>query len=184
MIDTELIARLVRRTLDLGSEVEIDGLGSFFPEANGGIRYQHNGGPHVFLAYAAEDRPAVLRLYDELAAAGFQPWMDCRKLLAGQNWPRAIDQAIAVSDFFIPCFSTNSVEKRGRFQAEIRYALECAEEVPLDRAYVVPVRLDRCQLPQRLGEYQWVDLFPDWAAGVRELTAALNYSANGKGKKS
>ena len=184
LIDSSLLGRLVRGALDLGTEVEIDGLGSFFPDGIGGIRYQPTPGQRVFLAYASEDRATVTRLYDELARTGFDPWMDCRKLLAGQNWPRAIHQAISVSDFFIPCFSTNSVEKRGRFQAEIRYALECAEEIPLDRAYVVPVRLNRCRVPDRLGEYQWVDLFPDWSTGIAQLQRALDYSSSGKGKKS
>ena len=175
MIDTTtLLGRLVRRTLDLGSCVEIDGLGSFFPDGLGGIRYQQTRGKNVFLAYASEDRSAVIRLYDDLAAAGFAPWMDCRRLLAGQNWPRAINEAISMSDFFIPCFSTNSVEKRGRFQAELRYALECAEEVPLDRAYLVPVRLDACRVPDRLDEFQWVDLFPEWERGFKDLNKALS----------
>jgi len=35
---------------------------------------------------------------------------------------RRIEDAIANSDFFIACFSTRSVKKRGGFQAEIRFA--------------------------------------------------------------
>jgi len=57
--------------------------------------------------------------------------MDTRKLVPGQNWPRAIETAIENSDLFIACFSTNSVRKKGGFQAEIRYALDCARQIPL-----------------------------------------------------
>jgi hypothetical protein len=171
MIDA--IGRLVRQTIARGTPIQIDGLGSFFPDGAGGIRYQP-AGKRIFLAYALEDRPAVLRLYDGLAAAGFEPWIDCRNLLPGQNWPRAIEKAISVSDFFLPCLSSKSVEKRGRFQAEIRYALECASEVPLDRAYIVPVRLDECRVPDRIAKhYQWVNLFPDWEAGFETLKASF-----------
>lgn len=182
----EVITRLVRQSLAGGLSVEIDGLGWFAPDGAGGIRYEQcSPGKRVFLAYALEDRAQVIRLYDELAAAGYEPWMDCRRLLPGQNWPRAIEQAIAVADFFLPCLSTRSVEKRGRFQAEIRYALECANEVPLDRAFIVPVRLDACRVPERLSkQYQWVNLFPDWTAGVAALLSALDHSVSGSGKKS
>jgi hypothetical protein len=173
MIDASFLGKLVRRSLDAGLPVEIDGLGSFRRGEDGSIRYEPSAAKRVFLAYASEDRPEVERLFDDLKAAGFDPWMDCRKLMPGQNWPRAIDKAIAVSDFFLPCLSTRSVEKRGRFQAEMRYALECAEEVPLDRAYLVPVRLNECKVPERLDEYQWVDLFPDRRSGVGRLIHAL-----------
>lgn len=173
MIDA--ISRLVRQTLAQGFPVEIDGLGSFHPDGAGGIRYEPSRGKRVFLAYALEDRAQVIRLYDELAAAGFDPWMDCRKLLPGQNWPRAIEQAISVADYFLPCLSTHSVEKRGRFQAEMRYALECAQEVPLDKAFIVPVRLDECRVPERIAkQYQWVNLFPDWEKGLAALRRAMS----------
>ena len=96
------------------------------------------------------------------------------KLLPGQNWPRAIESAIETSDFFIACFSENSVGKRGGFQAEIRYALDCARRVPLDEIFLVPVRLDDCRVPRPIrNELQYIDLFPDWTLGVRRLIGLL-----------
>ena len=121
-----------------------------------------------------EDRAAAERLYDTLEAAGFAPWMDKRKLLPGQNWPRAIESAIEASDFFVACFSQNSVAKKGGFQAEIRYALDCARQLPLDEIFLVPVRLGACRLPGAIKrEYQYVDLLPDWSRGCRRLLATM-----------
>jgi TIR domain len=109
-----------------------------------------------------------------LELAGFSPWMDIRKLLAGQNWPRAIETAIDGSDFFVACFSGNSVRKKGGFQAEIRYALDCARQVPLDEIFIVPVRLDECAVPRTIRhELQYIDLFPDWDAGIERLVAMM-----------
>ena len=100
--------------------------------------------------------------------------MDSRKLLPGQNWPRAIESAIETSDFFIACFSANSASKKGGFQAEIRYALDCARQVPLDEIFLVPVRLDGCALPRTIEkQYQYVDLFPDWESGIQQVTQAM-----------
>ena len=105
--------------------------------------------------------------------------MDVRKLLAGQNWPRAIEAAIESSDFFVACFSGKSVRKKGGFQSEIRYALDCARQVPLDEIYIVPVRLDDCAVPRTIQhELQYIDLFPDWDA---RNGAAADDAAAGSG---
>src|SRR4051812_7690575 len=94
------VARIVLRSLAAGKTVEIDGLGIFRPDRVEGFRFEPRARPQVFVAYVKEDEALAARLYRELDAAGFSPWMDVRKLLAGQNWPRAIETAIDYSDFF------------------------------------------------------------------------------------
>jgi hypothetical protein len=38
----------------------------------------------------------------------------------------------------------------------------------------VPVRLDACRVPRSIQrEWQYVDLFPDWASGVARLLSAI-----------
>jgi TIR domain len=168
------VASIVLRGLSEGKTVEIDGLGVFRPDAIQGFRFEPRGLPQVFIAYVKEDEARAGRLYRELELAGFSPWMDIRKLLAGQNWPRAIETAIDGSDFFVACFSGNSVRKKGGFQAEIRYALDCARQVPLDEIFIVPVRLDECAVPRTIRhELQYIDLFPDWDAGIERLVAMM-----------
>jgi len=164
---TRDVAQVVARGLAAGKIVEIDGLGIFYPDARLGLRFEPQSMPQVFLAYVKEDETRCARLYFELEAAGFSPWMDMRKLLPGQNWPRAIQSAIETSDFFVACFSSNSVSKRGEFQAEIRYALDCARRVPLDQIFIVPVRLDACDVPRA------VHLFPGWNRGVAVLKSMV-----------
>ena len=126
------VARIVLRGVLAGQTVEIDGLGVFHPDAERGFRFEPRALPQVFIAYCKEDEELASRLFGALEGAGFNPWMDVRKLLAGQNWPRAIETAIESSDFFVACFSGRSVRKKGGFQSEIRYALDCARQVPLD----------------------------------------------------
>jgi hypothetical protein len=175
----EEVAQVVIRGLAAGQPVEIDGLGIFYPDPDRVFRFEpRRQQPRVFIAYVVEDRPHALRLYDSLEAAGFAPWMDVRKLLPGQNWPRAIEGAIEASDFFLPCFSQNSVSKKGGFQAEIRYGLDCARQMPLDDIFIVPVRLDGCRVPRTIQrEYQYVDLFPDWQRGLHRLCSMMRKQA-------
>jgi hypothetical protein len=170
----EQLAQVVIRGLAAGNVVEIDGLGSFLPDPVTGFRFEPRRLPQVFVAYVKEDAEPAGRLFDALEAGGFSPWMDARKLLPGQNWPRAIEAAIEASDFFVACYSANSVRKKGGFQAEIRYALDCARQIPLDEIFIVPVRLDRCPVPRSIQrEFQYVDLFPDWNRGLRRLASTM-----------
>ena len=169
-MNIEELARLIRRSLRRSKAVEVDGLGVFARNRGGAISFQGPGGARVFIAYAAEDGAAADRLYAALEARGFSPWLDRRKLLPGQNWPRRIEDAITSSDFFIACFSRWSVKKRGGFQAEVRYALDCADRIPLDDVFLIPVRLDDCRVPARIQrETQYVDLFPDWDTGLGRI---------------
>ena len=169
----EQLAQIVMRGLAAGESVEIDGLGVFHADAHRVFRFEP-GKPKVFLAYVLEDRTMAELLAGELEAAGYAPWIDLRKLLPGQNWPRAIECAIETSAFFVACFSAHSVAKKGGFQAEIRYALDCARQVPLDDIFIVPLRLDGCPVPRSIQrEFQYVDLFPDWPSGIRRLLAMM-----------
>ena len=170
------LAKIVVQSLAAGKVVEIDGLGTFYPDRVLGCRFEPR--VHVFIAYVWEDRAAAEQLYDYLRNAGFSPWMDVRNLVPGQSWPRAIENAIETSDFFVACFSQFSVTKKGGFQAEIRYALDCARQLPLDQIFIVPVRLNGCRVPRSIQkDIQYVDLFPDWDAGVRQVVAMMTGEA-------
>lgn len=166
-MSVEELARLIQRSLSRSDVVEIDGLGIFSRDDTGEISYGECDHPRVFVAYALTDVEAAERMFGQLTSRGFDAWLDRRKLLPGQDWSRRIHEAIESSDFFIPCFSRQSVAKRGGFQAELRYALDCAKHLPLDDVFIVPVRLDDCAVPWRIQrETQYVDLFPDWSAGL------------------
>ncbi len=173
------LALLIQRSLKRSKAVEIDGLGIFARNGAGDISFQARR-PRVFIAYAVEDRARAEELFSALTARGFAAWLDRRKLLPGQNWPRRIEDAIIGSDFFVACFSSQSVRKRGGFQAEVRYALDCAKRVPLDDVFIIPVRLDDCRVPVRIQkETQYVDLFPDWDGGLQRVFRIIEMQMGG-----
>jgi hypothetical protein len=169
------LADAILRGIAGGKVVEVEGLGTFRPCPRRGFRFEPAALPQVFIAYVKEDEAAASRLFDDLGAAGFDPWMDARKLVPGQNWPRAIECAIESSAFFIACFSEQSVSKRGGFQSEIRYALDCARRIPLDDIFIVPVRLTPCRVPRSLQrELQYIDLFPEWREGAGKVIEMMS----------
>ncbi len=177
------LLHIIDRCLRDGSVIEIDGMGSFQLEEEE-IVFQPNGRIHVFLAYAEEDRVQVKKLYHALQKAGLEPWMDQEKLLPGQNWPRAIERAIELSDFFVGCFSRRSAVKHGHFQCELRYALDLAARVPLEDIFLVPVRLNDCEVPGHIArKVQYVDLFPDWERGIERLVKMMRRQAKERRKR-
>lgn len=168
------VARIVRTSLEGGKSIEIDRLGIFRCVDSGRFEFLPNQCTSVFIAYVEEDLSAAEMIYDQLEEAGFAPWMDRRNLLPGQNWPRSIERAIEVCDFFIAVLSRKSVVKRSVFQSELRYALDCARRQPLDSVFIIPVRIEPCAPPSRIAQQlQHVDLFPDFARGIRRIVSMV-----------
>jgi hypothetical protein len=173
MTTPDELIRILRNSLESGKPVEIEGLGVFRQGSNG-VQFNPETRRQVFIAYAVEDLPQIRRLARALRSAGCAPWLDKETLIPGQNWPRAIERAIQTSDAFLACFSPRSVLKRGQFQSELRYALDCARRLPLEQIFVIPVRLEPCEVPAAIAEHvQYVDLFPDWNRGVKRILRAI-----------
>jgi hypothetical protein len=171
----EELASIVRQALLESGKVELEGLGKFLSAGTHEVRFLAETKPRIFIAYVDEDIENVLRLYRALSAKGFSPWLDKKKLLPGQNWPRAIEAAIQLSDYFIGCFSRRAVCKRGVFHSELRFALECAARVPLDEIFVIPVRLEECVVPARISsQIQYVDFFPDFDSGIKRVVRVIS----------
>jgi formylglycine-generating enzyme required for sulfatase activity len=114
----------------------------------------------VFLCHASQDKPAVRELYKRLAAEKWiDPWLDEEKILPGQDWNHEIEKAIRSADAILICLSIKSVSKEGYVQKEIKGALDIAAEIPDGTIFIVPLRLEECEVPTPLSKWQWVDLF-------------------------
>lgn len=140
---------------------------------------------HIFLGHASEDKPEVRDLHAQLKSKGFSPWLDAVDLIPGQNWRDEIPKAIKGAGVFLACLSKNSVAKQSYVQREFRYALAAYAERPPGSIYLIPVRLDDCEVPDiRLSELElnlrdlhWVDLFePD---GFDRLLQAIGHALSG-----
>lgn len=113
----------------------------------------------IFLCYAKEDYDLVNKYYAALKDRGFSPWIDENDLLPGQNWRIEIPKKIKESDFVIVFLSSESVLKRGYVQKEYKLALSVLDEMPEESIYIIPARLDECNIPNQFESLQWTDLF-------------------------
>jgi formylglycine-generating enzyme required for sulfatase activity len=120
-------------------------------------------------------------MYTYLKLHGVQPWLDREDLLPGQDWEVEIPKAIFTSDVILVCLSKNSVNKEGYVQKEIAFALDKALEKPQGTIFIIPIKLEECDVPDRLKRYQWVDYFR--TDGRKRLLMGLNQRALGLGEE-
>src|SRR3954464_14013322 len=106
-----------------------------------------------------------MRVFENLKTNGLHPWIDKKSLRPGDNWDQKIRSAIRTSRFFLVLLTKRSVNKKGYLQKEIKEALDIQDEQPDSGRYVIPVRLEECDIPERIAQIQSADLFDQdgWA---------------------
>jgi serine/threonine protein kinase len=125
----------------------------------------------IFLCHSSSDKLAVRQLYGRLRAINVLPWLDERDILPGQDWDFEIRRAIRASQAILVCLSQSSITKRGYVQREIKNALDIADEQPEGATFLIPLRLEECEVPDRLRRWQWVDMFQQ--NGFEQLARTL-----------
>lgn len=115
----------------------------------------------VFLSHASTDKSIVREFYQRLLSEGWiDPWLDEEQLLPGQDWDMEIEKAVHAAHAVIVFLSNKSVTKEGYIQKELRLTLDVALEKNEGQIFILPIRLDECDVPRRLRSWQYVDSFP------------------------
>ena len=125
----------------------------------------------IFLLYARQDEATVHRLYRRLVRDGADVWMDRAKLLPGQNWAMEIHNAIYSSDITIACLTKQFHQQGGYRHEELKIALRRANSLPSGQIFLIPARLEACELPEPLARWQCVDLFE--SQGYKKLLQVI-----------
>ena len=129
----------------------------------------------IFLCHSSGDKAEVRNLYQRLSSNGFDPWLDEEKLLPGQEWELEIAKAVQTSDIIIVCLSHKAITKAGYVHKEIKYALDEAEKQPEGTIFLIPLKLEECNVPERLQRWHWVNLFEE--KGYERLMSSLRLRA-------
>ncbi len=112
----------------------------------------------VFISHAKEDYETAEQLYHHLMENGYSPWLDKKKIKVGENWDYAINKALKESTFVVLLLSSVSVKKRGYVQKEFNLAIEHSKNMLIDDIYIIPVLIDKCEVPEHLEKFQWIDI--------------------------
>lgn len=132
----------------------------------------------VFLCHAHADRDAVRTLWTNLTNDGVDAWLDKKNLLPGQKWRYEIRRAVKEADVVIVCHS-KEFNQMGFRQREVRWALDAAMEKPDGEIFIIPARLEECDVLETLSDWHWVDLYGE--DGYEKLLSALRTRADAIG---
>lgn len=114
----------------------------------------------VFLCYGSQDERIVHLIYEHLLKEKWiDPWMDKENLLPGQNRELKLKEELNSADIVLLCLSSQSLEQEGSFHREIKLVDDFAKEKPEASIFVIPVRLDDCEMPHILRHRQSVKFF-------------------------
>jgi hypothetical protein len=97
--------------------------------------------------------------------------MDLKNLLPGQDWQSEIHKAIHRSDIILVCLSEGFNKQGGYRHEELKIALKKADSLSEGEIFIIPARLEPCDLPDPLRRWQRVDLFD--RGGYKKLMSAL-----------
>jgi len=125
----------------------------------------------LFLIYAHSDKKAVRKLYGRITRNRIRAWLDEKELMPGQNWKYEIRQAILRSNIVIVCLSRQFNKQGGFRHEELQIALEKARSFPDNEIFIIPARLEKCDLTEPLRQWQCVDLFE--AGGFKKLLKSI-----------
>lgn len=142
---------------------------------------------YAFISYVKADSEKVGQLHNALKERGIKTWLDREALQPGQRWKQAIKEAIKEGAFFLACFSSAYRDRPKTYMnEELALAIDELRLRPMDRAWFIPVRLDQCEVPDRLiggGEslrdLQWLDLSENWETGIESLAKVLKAENEG-----
>ncbi|WP_346292273.1 AAA-like domain-containing protein [Sphaerothrix gracilis] len=112
------------------------------PVIKGGGEEPAQGGDRVFISYRAQDPDQGLAqtFYQELMAAGHQPFLAGSSIQLGELWAQRILQELERSDYFLLLLSPQSVVSE-MVMAEVQRAKELQEERSEQRPIILPIRV-------------------------------------------
>ena len=126
----------------------------------------------VFISYKREDEAFARRLYAEIVAWGYSPWLDVLDIPAGQGWDTAIHNGLRRADVVLGLLTPDSLNSPNVLD-EWGYALTTGKRLLL--LWLRPVA--EADIPPRYIRIQRISFMQGEARGLNLLRAALGTPA-------
>ncbi|HMU95099.1 MAG TPA: toll/interleukin-1 receptor domain-containing protein [Anaerolineales bacterium] len=123
--------------------------------------------PNIFMSYSRRETGFVDDLTYRLEKAGFNVWLDFRRLIPGTPWAGQIDKGLRESDVVLLVVSKDSIASQF-VELEWRHVLE------YEHKRIILAIFEAVKLPPELKKYEWVDFRGSYEAGLKELIGQLN----------
>ncbi len=110
--------------------------------------------PSVFLSHSSKDKFFARKLAERLTEHGVTVWIDEAELRIGDSLVEKISSAIHQSDYVAAVLSHDSVNSSW-VQTELKLAMN--KEIAGKRIVVLPILIDRCEIPAFLADKLYAD---------------------------
>ncbi len=117
--------------------------------------------PSIFICHASEDKETAMRIWQRLREAGMNPWIDKEGIRGGDQWDQLLEKQIKGVDYFL-VVQSNALAAKGKQKSyvnkEIKLALEERLKFPDQITFILPVKIEQCELREEFSTWQCTDL--------------------------
>lgn len=133
----------------------------------------------VFLSYSSHDAALALRLATDLRVFSIDVWLDQWELRIGETFEQSIEHGVDDAAFVIVLLTHASVASAWVRREWSRKVLEEAQQ---QRVGVIPVRAERCEIPDFLAQRSHADIAGgSYQLGLRRLLEILRHHSGDRG---
>jgi hypothetical protein len=114
----------------------------------------------VFLCHTSDNKDYAANLNKYLESEGLKPWLDKKKIYGGDEWDSLLEKTILKEVDYFVVLQSNAMEKKfeSYFRKEIKLALERQQKFMPGIRFIIPTKIDDCQLLEELEHLQTIDL--------------------------
>lgn len=124
----------------------------------------------VFISYSRKDEDFVDELSKRLIKKGIKVWRDNFEMVVGQQLEKKIHKALDRAYFLLMVLSKNSIDSEWcKRELEIGLKKEKKEQ----DSFIIPIIIDNCEIPAKLGNRLFADFRSDFDSGFEELIKPL-----------
>lgn len=127
----------------------------------------------IFISHSHKDKPQVDKIVSRLQSEGHDIWIDSLKIRPGDNFQHKINEGLEQADALIVVISQNSFRSEW-VQAE--FSAIAFQQISKRERRIIPVKIDRSDVPSYLADRQYLDLSENFEAGLERLVEFLRGS--------
>jgi TIR domain len=135
----------------------------------------------LFISHASRDKEIARQLSNDLRVLGHSVWLDEWSIIVGQCISSEIDKALADTQFLILLLSKNAVLSRW---VDTEWRAAYWDELQSRSIIVLPVLLEKVQLPKLLQTKKHASFVLSYAVGFSELVNAIAHYESSSSIKS